>query len=458
MSTTFEITFKRHLKLLNEKIQPVISESAPVENLSEAPIEVGEYGLQHLQDALAHLNKKANKWGLPPLSLTINSEKTVDAKNKEGEDLGYKVKRYTVSITGESPRVQGYEFVAKIEHADGGNIINVAPNARDKKLPSEFRTLNSSCDVCNSNRDRLNTFLLLNTKDGKYIQAGSTCLKRFLPPVSVNSLIQYAQIIDDLRNISQEPELRDDEYGGGGGGRFSKYLPISTMIQAVCATYLIEKKFVSKTKAHEWGTTSTGDIALNLLFSKNDDEMEIKFRNKYASEECAKLKNDVLEWAKKFDFDAKAAEKPELQSYFNNLSVLANSDDARIKNISYVAGLVGMYLREKEFLAAKKAADSKPSEFVGNVGEKIDIVAKIVKVHPYQSQYGTTYIYTMQDQTGNNFLWFSSNDLNLEIGTEYKIKATVKQHQLSKFNQQKETILTRGKVQTMDGNKVNEGK
>ena len=36
--------------------------------------------------------------------------------------------------------------------------------------------------------------------------------------------------------------------------------------------------------------------------------------------------------------------------------------------------------------------------------------------------------------------------MNLEVGTTYKIQATVKAHQVSRYNGQPQTIITRAKV------------
>jgi hypothetical protein len=459
-NTVFEITFHRHLELLNEKIQPkaLISETK-IENLSQDTAEVGESGLEFLKETVAGLNKKATKWGLPPLELKILGSTMVDAVDATGGKLGYKVKQYTISISGESPRVTGYEFIAKLEHTENGNIINIAPNAKNKYLPPDFKTANSKCDICKSNRERYNTFVLRKLENGEYIQAGSTCLKRFLPSTSVETFIQYARLLEDLRNIYKDPALKDPEFDGDSErGRNLKYFPVEAMIDAVCAVYLLEKRFISKKKAIEQGTSSTAETALNSLFIKNPhDEWKIKFDEMRQSNECIKLKSDVLSWAKSFDFTAKADQNPDLLSYFHNLEVLSKSDHASFKNFPYVAGIVGTYLREKNHTLS--TANSNPSEYVGDVGSKIEIPsATLLRVNSYDSQYGTVFIYSFKDKAGNNLVWFSSGDIGLEAEKEYKLKATVKAHQVSKYTHQKETIITRAKVQSLDGTKINENK
>jgi hypothetical protein len=46
------------------------------------------------------------------------------------------------------------------------------------------------------------------------------------------------------------------------------------------------------------------------------------------------------------------------------------------------------------------------------------------------------------------FSWFSTNNVDLEEGGTYKLKATIKDHK--EWNGRKETILTRAKVMEVE--------
>ena len=134
-----------------------------VEDISRDNIIVGVSGFDTLKSKLVEINKNAAKWGLPAVTMEIIKEE--DIKIAKGGGLDAYKKRYTVKIDGKSPRIEGYEFIAKIEHTDGGNLINISPNSSIKNLPTEYRDADAKCDVCNSKRERLNTFIIKDEKN-----------------------------------------------------------------------------------------------------------------------------------------------------------------------------------------------------------------------------------------------------------------------------------------------------
>ena len=165
--------------------------------------ELGENGYNYLKIQVDKLNKKANKWGVPPMELKIVKEEyrkekiIINKLTKEPANPPFNPqihlekevlkKIYTVELNGEPPRVEGYEFVAKVEHTEEGNIINFAPNVQNKDVPEAYRTVVQACDVCKEKRERNNTFILKLLKDdvqrfpdkksGDFIMVGSGCLK-----------------------------------------------------------------------------------------------------------------------------------------------------------------------------------------------------------------------------------------------------------------------------------------
>ena len=158
------------------KLKNLIRESTinRVEDISRDEIIVGVHGLERIKSKLAQINKNAVKWGLPEVKIEIIKEEDIKITNKGGGLDQYK-KRYTVKIDGKSPRIEGYEFIAKIEHTDAGNLINISPDSSIKNLPAEYRDADAKCDVCNSKRDRLNTFIIKDEANNKLKMVGSGC-------------------------------------------------------------------------------------------------------------------------------------------------------------------------------------------------------------------------------------------------------------------------------------------
>ena len=129
---------------------------------------IRDKGLDFLKERVALLNKKAAKYKVPPLTINILSEEMVktihpDLKKMQMSqpvvvalDKGLLadpnswvlVKEYTVRIDGEPPHIDGYEFIARLEHTSAGNFIYTNPKSSVPNLPAEFKTINQRCDIC----------------------------------------------------------------------------------------------------------------------------------------------------------------------------------------------------------------------------------------------------------------------------------------------------------------------
>ena len=95
---------------------------------------------------------------------------------------------------------------------------------------------------------------------------------------------------------------------------------------------------------------------------------------------------------------------------------------------------------EGDYIRAEKLAEVKKGEFVGTIGERIELEIKCYKVIHTHNQWGVVKIFLMKDNDGNELRWFTSSP-GLDEGERVKFKATVKKH--SKYNHINQTILTR---------------
>jgi hypothetical protein len=436
-----------------------------VEDISKDDIKVSESGLEVFKSQLDAINKKATKWGLPPVKFEIVKEETIQLPPKQSGDIPEFKKMYTLKVEGKSPQIPGYEFIAKIEHTEAGNIINVSPDSSVKDLPAEYRSADSKCDVCNTKRERFNTFIIKDEKENKLLTVGSSCLKRFLPIDSVSKLINYAEMLESLRELLEESgEEGGDRMRGGGGNHYE----LSTLMFYLCTAYLVVGKYISGKKAKEIADTtgdyvdSTAALARNIMFyipSRSEQTPNYIKKAEEVREKANEMSKEVIDWMKNHDFKADAVAKPEMANYFNNLSVLSKSSVVNIKNLGYLGGGLISYLIEKEMIRkqAEKAA-KKPSEFVGTVGQKIgETIVTLLFQRQFAGAYGVTTLYSFEDSNNNRLAWWSSNDLGLTDKTQYKIiKATVKSQEISNYGGHKETTITRVKLQDMDGSPINE--
>jgi hypothetical protein len=421
-----------------------------VENISNDDIKVGESGYEYLKNAIAEINKKATKWGLPPVTLDVIKEEMVSVKKEDRTEFK---KIFTLKVEGSSPQITGYEFIAKIEHTDAGNLINISPNSSIKNLPDEYRNADAICDVCKSKRERNNTFIIRDDKTNELLTVGSSCLKRFLPIDSVNKVINFAEILEKLRELIEEKNGDFDEGAFSGGGQ--NYFTIEELLMCLAQAYLSTGKFISKKKANEYyeetGSTieSTVGLASNILYTRPTGNKIPAFivRAREVAEKAKELVHQILEWGKSHDFEQDAKNKPEMANYFNNLAVIVKQNHLKSKSLGYLSGLLASYLIEQNQIKKREEKANAPqSEFVGQIGEKITFDATVKFQRQFSGQYGITTLVSLEDDKGNKYTWFASGTPSLEDGKTYRFKATVKNHQVSKYGGHNETVITRAKI------------
>jgi hypothetical protein len=376
---------------------------------------VNDYMLSNIRRILEKVNKNLRSRNLPELQVNILSSEVISVKKdvEGGLDNMYSVLVHTIKIEGDVPEIKDFEFIAKIEHGEDGNIINQVPNTSVEKLPTEYKTFNQKCDICNTNRERLNTFILKKVSDtednknfqiGQLITAGSSCLKRFLPLDSVKKFLDYAVQLESLRSVLAEYETAlsdpDSEYFGGGGSKHVyTYNPETIMTLCCIAYYDNGAVYLSNKKASEYGKNSTLQDALNLKWWSEGKDYNLRKEaietiNKYKAK-AEEMSKKVIEYAKEFDFDEAAVKNPAFDSYYNNLKVLLNRPYLTDKNLAYYSSLISLYLRSVANTITKQS--SGPIEFYGNIGEKISNikVTRIVMVQEHNYYFTTTYLLSL---------------------------------------------------------------
>ena len=91
--------------------------------------------------------------------------------------------------------------------------------------------------------------------------------------------------------------------------------------------------------------------------------------------------------------------------------------------------------------------DESPSEFIGEIGDRIDVELTCDKAMPIMNNYGTNYFHTFHDDCGNVYVWSTTARL-LEVNTVYHIRGTVKEHSI--YKNVKQTILSRCKCEEVE--------
>lgn len=121
------------------------------------------------------------------------------------------------------------------------------------------------------------------------------------------------------------------------------------------------------------------------------------------------------------------------------------ADVAKKNNLDH--WIINDYVWEYIEALIKKNAPKTTSEYIGNVGDKLELNVILTKIFTYETHftyYGeTNYIYKFKDESGNTLIW-KTGCKDIEEGQTYRIKGTIKEH--SEYEGDKQTVMTRCKL------------
>jgi hypothetical protein len=80
------------------------------------------------------------------------------------------------------------------------------------------------------------------------------------------------------------------------------------------------------------------------------------------------------------------------------------------------------------------------SEFIGNIGDRIEVVVIVEKAIELNGYYGRSTMHVLRDYEGNTLMWTTSAKQLVE-GNEYMLRGTIKDHKV--YKNEKQTVLTR---------------
>lgn len=90
-----------------------------------------------------------------------------------------------------------------------------------------------------------------------------------------------------------------------------------------------------------------------------------------------------------------------------------------------------------------KIYDADPSEYVGEIGERIEVSVIVESKREFESLYGTQFCYGFRDENKNCYTWFTStaSKTSFTVGEEVTIRGSVKSHDI--YKNKKSTVLSR---------------
>lgn len=380
------------------------------------------------------LSRRAMKLGLMPITVT-----KVGDEYEDNEDGLTRDHFYLIEIEGTTPRLDGYEFVATIQHAgEAGNILRTVPTF-EGTLPEHFRTADpGNCDHCKKWRRRNDTYVVVND-EGMFFQVGSNCLADFVGTEKIHALAAMAEM---LSLLAESAEAMGDERGTRGEPTLLLQPAIAWAAEA-----MFRMGWVSRTKAREQEKTATVDVALGAMRNKNQrctwKCVHPCLLHFIPTEDAQEFAEKVLEWAP--TWIERELKREQDSDYIWNMSVVLAGETIAERSYGLAASVLGAYLREmerKERLARERA-DAPVSEWLGTVGEKLVATLTVKAYRWIDTDFGTSTLITYNDSLGNVVKWFASGKHSPVEGETATLEMSVKAHK--EYNDSKETHVNRVK-------------
>ena len=385
--------------------------------------EITDSMMAEFQTKINKLARKAAKLGLPEVSYKIVGH-DYHTKEIKGQNISYPFS--IVEVTGNEPVVlDGWHFVASIEHFEAGNIVR---SFEDGVVPEMYRTTDAICEHCHQNRMRNMTYIVRHD-NGETKQVGSTCLADFTGCDDAEAIANYYAWFDAL-----EEDIADDDEFGKEIFRHGKTF-ISLVDYLVYVNRVIKADgWVSAARSDEHHS-ATKDVAMNAMFPMFEKVILP------TDKERAEIKV-ILETVK-----LNLAGKSNLSDYEWNISVIVAENMITYRQAGYAASIIPMAGRIQEWNIKSGFAAAKPSNFLGVVGEKINnikvTVTRTLEVNGFRNS--VNHMYAFETETGDQLTWFSSNNMGLHTGdTTTLLVATVKEHKV--YNGKNQTVITRCKL------------
>lgn len=389
-------------------------------------------------DALKKVNDKAKKYGVPPIEI-LSKEKEVKNINDQ------KVPFYRIKLSGHPIKINGWNFLATIEHTEtGGNVIRIAPGVSDSKISEYLDATNRQCDYCHTNRDRLNTYLIKNTETGEYKRVGGSCLKKYFGDAAAKLAHEAFNLDRKFYELISGISASDDDDGNFEKSMHGRNASDVDTILGI-ALYWINK--IGYQGRNDYGKPTTADLVLDTLhpspYTNEDDRNNInKALNNIIErkDKIEKIKNWIMNLPK---------EKLEASNYLFSLKTIVAADYVSNKSMGLVVSLPVAYNRAQDEEKEKVNKPESVNQYVGNIGQKIGpLKINVVGTYNGEGAYGNYQLVKMKDDLGNSYTWFNTSSNGLENDTKYEITGTVKNHQ--EYKGTKSTILTRVKANKID--------
>jgi hypothetical protein len=392
--------------------------------------EIPVHDFRAFEAEFAKLAKKAAKLGVVAPTFEVIEEKTVKAVINECGEVSKPARRLKViKVTGQAPKLNGWNFVAVLQHEETGNIVRIVPGAEAFKVERDMRTAKPTCEHCRYDRRRNDTYVVAHD-DGRQLQVGRNCLRDFTGHDSPEAIARWAELLSAF----VERTRGDGDGEGFGGGE--DHGSLERFLAYVVACIGIHG-WMSRSKARDSyvAVEATADTAwANMFPSKELMNSPKRIRPTEADEARAQsCLNTVVT-----TLEAKSETPEGLDDFEHNVRIVTDGGSVNFRSAGIAAAIINMADRIVGREIERKRALA--STHQGTVGKREVFTLTVTRVIDIESIYGVSKLHILSDAQGNVFKWKASNE-RLDVGGTYSVKGTVKAHE--DYKGVKQTTLSR---------------
>lgn len=324
-------------------------------------------------------------------------------------------------------RINGWRFVATIEHSEPENIIRVADTSMAPHIPERYRTVGRECEHCHIRRDRNDTYLVYNEEDNEWKQVGRTCLKNYTSGLDAETCAYFADVLSEIDKENDALHRGNfDELGDSWLNNNSSFN--SDYVKKKAYAFVRDNGYVPGQTAGHFITALEND---EIAGSATDEEIE-----------------EVNNW-----FEAARD-----NDYIRNARAAWNKRNFEGRDAGLITSAISTFFRDKQrnqaraqaFSNRQRANAENPSnQWAGEVGDKVTLTIAEDPVVIYTRSGGSYYnsydypVYKIVGTDGKVYIWGSAN--NEEISKGDILRGTIKKL-LERRDGEKQTELTRCKV------------
>lgn len=318
-----------------------------------------------------------------------------------------------------------------------GNVIFLKNKLyKGPEVPKEIQTRDMICEHCNTNHARSKTIILYNKETGVFKEVGRSCLKFYLGNLNPEFPKKFSSFLENI-------VFKD--HGE------SKKVSAIDLIDLIAATYYVVKKegrYISQSyliRNPNSNLQPTISMVNYYMFSnpidiKNNKDKEELIEGQKEIEDLKPKAEEIIKWWRNNEATMRH------NNFLDKMRSILRFNSINPKLTSFASYLVEIWREATE--EKGKEIKNKPSEFQGTIGDEIERTLYIKRANSFNGLYGIVFIYSMEDDFGNEYTWFTSKTV-LEDKKKYKVKAVVKDHKNwfdRNGNEHKQTVLTRVKI------------